>query len=440
MAAFRSNIITLVRRFARRARLSRHSSRQAVLVAFVMAQSVLFISVVFAQEQRAETRAETQSLSAAPTTAQSTSLMPLPTELSWVGTHNVKAFDLDLRLYGFSVANEKEQLQAARFDVRPGLTYMLLPTLEVQAKIKASMSSAYAQTQFGDFQPANGIAVQEAFLHYKPFSFFSVRAGAINQDLFSAPLLLADNAFPGVTESLHFGDRDFGFELSAEQATPTSSTLSTEAVEAEASPLFFAEMAQMSGKITSGWRAHGEVTLYNYQSLPSAVARESERFGNTVVDIGAQSGQFVYDFNGIVTGGGTEILLMRGLRWNIDGYYMRNLAAPDAYNSGEQLSTRFDFMLPGRVEVSPGAEMFFVESDAVPAFYSQSEYAGTNRTGWGANLTARFHQEDFELRALYIDSDLINPSTVQTHEQLLIVRLKFGLGTKGTDRFSRSRT
>lgn len=386
-------------------------------VRFAATTSVLGVLFMYSSSY-----AQPQSTIKAPQAALRTSLIdPKRTDQ----THGIKAFDVIVRLYGENIANDRGQAQTARLDLRPGLQYQLSESVDLKTRMRITTRSAYAQAQYaGDMPDSSFVALKEGYLRYRPFSVLTLRAGAINQEEFNQPLFANDEPFPGLVQELSFGPKAFQVEFKTQQLVPTSSTLSTKAVDAEVSPNFFSETAAVKSRPTRVLLLGASVTHFVYQNLPSTVARESEKLGNTVANIGPNSGRFVYAFNGFVYGANAEARLAKGFTWNGNAYYIRNSSSPDSYNSAAHFKTGVGISFPNEMILSPYFESFYLESDAVPAYYSEEDYFFANRVGWGGGLEAKFKRQGFRLNAFYVDADLINPSTVQTHGRLFILRFE----------------
>lgn len=327
-------------------------------------------------------------------------------------------------LEGQNFSNEKEQARTAGLGLRGDIRYGLLPSLEMRAEAGVSLQSGYAQSRFGDNTPRSGLDLREALVQWKPVSRVTLQAGAINQSHVEAPLLVAGQPFPGVTERLLLGTKQFNVELKAEQAVPTSTQLSAKTVEAETTPTFMTEMLTARAKVTNRVTLSAHGLHYAFRSLPTTVAAASELFGNTVTPLTGKTSAFTYEFDGYGYGGGVNVLMSRTLSWNLDGQILQNTKAPASYGAGQILTSGFTIGLPGDVDLKPQAEMFYAESDVAPAFYNGSDRGHNNRQGWGVNLESVFKEAGFLIGARFVQSNLINESTVQSRQSFLMIRFE----------------
>jgi len=393
--------------------------------AFALAAVVLIASV----DVRALASADPGAQSIAPaSTVARTALAPQAanapqTNLRTNLTNSSKKIEAGwtLSLEGESFSNEKEQAQTAGIELGGKVRYALLPQLEMKADAGVSLQSGYAQSRFGDNTPKNGLDLREALVQYKPMRQLTLQAGAINQAGLNAPLIVSAQAFPAVLERALIGTKDFNVEAKAQQAVPTSSTLSTKSVEAEQTPTFMAEELTARAKLSNRVAAHILGLHYAFHNLPSTVATDSELYGNTVTQITAKRDQFTYEFNGFGYGGGVKVLLARELAWTLDGQIVQNTDAPSSYNQGQIATSGFEIGLPGDIDLAPKGELFFAESDVAPGFYNGSDRGHNNRTGWAADVKATFKKAGFAVGGRFVQSDLINESLVQTRQSFVMI-------------------
>jgi hypothetical protein len=240
----------------------------------------------------------------------------------------------------------------------------------------------------------------------------------------NSPLLFSEQAFPGALERVLLGTKEFNVELKAQQAVPTSTTLSTKSVDAEQTPTFMTEGVTARAKLMErvGFSVFG--LHYAFHNLPSSVAQESELYGNTVTEITAKQNKFTYEFDGFSYGAGTKVLLTREIAWTLDGQILTNSKAPDSFNQGQLASSGFEIGLPGDIDLKPKGEVFFAESDVTPGFYNGSDLGHNNRSGWAADLSATFKKAGFLIGGRFVQSDLINQSLVQSRQSFIMLRFE----------------
>lgn len=330
---------------------------------------------------------------------------------------------------GFSsFANEREQEQSIGLSVDGDLRMRLLPRLTLSARGSARLASGYAQSRFGDQVPSSGLSLQEVVMAARILNFDSAKltlsAGAVNQRDLGADLLVSSQPFPGVREILTVGSKAFSVRLWAQQTIPTSKTLSTRSIDAEVTPSFMTETAELMIEPLDGLKAKAYATHFVFNNLPSAVAVDSVVYGNTTDETGPLTSQFKYRFEGFLGGGSVEAELGRSMGLGLNGYLVQNAAAPEGYRNAQKIETFLRIGLPGDIDLTPSAGVFFSESDVAPGFYNSSELGHNNRQGWMAAVETLFKEERFKLRGEYVDADLINSSRDQSRQQFFMIRFE----------------
>lgn len=330
----------------------------------------------------------------------------------------------NLGLVGESFANEKEQAQLTGFGIGAQLRYGLLSTLELRAAGRMTLQSGYAQSQFGDNVSSSGVRMSEAVLSLKPSPSVAIEAGAIDQAHLLTALVVDSQPFPGVVEKISFGGKRLNLEVKAQQAIPTSTTLSTKAVESENTPTFLTETLTLKSELSERTQVMGYVTHYAYSGLPSKVAEDSELHGNTVSEITQTRYRFTHDFDGFILGGAAKLAINQKTDWLVAGYMVQNQKAPATYNQAQHALTSVKFALPDDVDLSIGGDAFFAESDVAPAFYNNAALGHNNRAGWAARVKAIFKEAGFEIGGRFIRSDVINPSLLQSRQDYILLEFE----------------
>jgi hypothetical protein len=327
-------------------------------------------------------------------------------------------------LAGESFANAQEQAQTAGFNVGGDFRYVLLRGLDLRVRAGASLQSGYAQSRFGDNTPRSGLNLREAIVQYRPGRILTLQVGAIDQGHLASPLLVSARPFPGALEKLTLGEGALQAEVKAQQTIPTSTTMSTQAVEAETSPSFMSETLTVKLEPHRKFNLSVYGTHFGFRNLPSTVAADGDIHGNTVDDSTPNFSRFIYEYDGWVAGGVIRTQLSRGFAAELQGQMLQNLKAPETYRNGQMASVAIEVGLPGDVLLVPKAQMFFSESDVSPSFYNSSELGHNNRIGHAADIEARFKRENFKIGARYVQSDTINSNLNQTPHQYLMLRFE----------------
>lgn len=405
--------------------------RGSILAAFFSVVSLFALTLLpeLAHAESKRSRAQNQSALPAVNQLSTTQAQTAQTDAALQQKDINQTFQFAYRLSSqfSSFANEREQMQSMGLKAELEAKRRLLPRLLFVARAGANYESGYAQSRFGEFSGNNALVLDETYLSLRILDMTSTRltlaAGALNQRELETSMLVSDQAFPGARETLTLGSKEFFFKIWAQQTVPTSKSLSTRAVDAEVTPSFLTETAEIGVEPLDGLRGRIFATHYAFHNLPSAVAVDSIVYGNTTDETGPLTEKFKYRFDGFLAGGSAEIDLGRSFSMGVEGYTIQNTAAPESYRNGQRIDTFMRIGLPGDIDITPSAGVFFAESDVSPAFYNDSRIGHNNRQGWLASFETFFKKERFKLRADYTDSDVINPSKDQSRQQ--IIRFRF---------------
>jgi hypothetical protein len=327
-----------------------------------------------------------------------------------------------------SFANEKDQSQAAGFNISLLGNAKILPSVEATMKASANLMSSYSQSQFGENTGKTGLSFSEGTVNWHAINDkliqLDLRGGAIDQSYLNSPLLVSPQPFPGVNESFAFGTDELRFTLSSEQTIPTSSTLTTKSVDSEPTPSFLATTAGLQIKPIESVTGKIYATHFAYNKLPSQIALDSQVFGNTVEELGPNTSQFKYGFNGLLGGGEIQVEVAPRLSWMLSGQVLKNFSAPETDRNAQLVRTGLSIGLPHQIDFKPSAEVFFAESDSSPAYYNSSEFGHNNRQGWATDVELYFNKEKFKVLGRYVDADLINTNLLQSRQKYILIKFE----------------
>lgn len=338
------------------------------------------------------------------------------------------------RIYGESTALETQSAQIGGFDLFAETKYQMLETLEARVFLRGKFESGRSQSFFGDIEPANGILVREAAIKYQPADFFNLKAGVLNQDGLDMPLLVYRQSFPSVSGDLSYGvTEEARVGVTAQYAIPTSQTLAPRTVGAEATPTFVTQTLYAKWSDRS-LNASVTANLFEYNNLPSFVAFESQKYGNTLyvstpgnpIIGGPNNSRFNYDFKGWFTTAGASYRMNSLFEPHAYINVIKNTEAPETFNDGQifGLGTKLhtnDFI------ISAAYENYFAESDVAPSFYNSWALGNTNSRGDGVDLWIQFKKKNFRLRAQYYRADVINAGDdLQENQQYFYLGVETG--------------
>lgn len=331
------------------------------------------------------------------------------------------------RIYGESTQLETQSAEVGGADLYADSKYQLLESTEARLFLRAKFESGRSQSFFGDIEPNNGLLVREAAIKVEPVDVFSVKAGVINQDWLEMPLLVYRQAFPGVQGNLFYN----GFEMvqfgyTGQYLIPTSQTLSARTVDREPSPNFITHTIFANVGDRVNYSLYGSVNTFEYNKLPSMVAFESQKTGNSMEFIGGPNNSaFAYDFKGWFTraGGWYRVNSL----WEPSAEYsiIKNEEAPETYNDGHLLRVASKFHFTDYA-LYVGYDTYFAESDVAPSFYNSWGLGNTNKRGNGGEVSLEFKKHQFRLRAQYYQADVINFNGLQENQQYFFLGVETG--------------
>ncbi|MBY0384373.1 hypothetical protein K2X05_04370, partial [bacterium] len=330
------------------------------------------------------------------------------------------------RIYGESTALETQSAQIGGFDLFAESKYQLLENFEARVFLRGKFEAGRSQSFFGDLEPANTILIREAAVKYSPFHFFNLKAGVINQDWLDMPLLVSRQSFPGANAELSYQiTEELKTGVVSQYLIPTSQTLSSRTVGAEATPTFTTQTLYLKWS-ERNLSSHISGTLYQYQNLPSFVAFESQKRGNSIQQInGPNNSKFAYTFNGWFTSVGFNYRM--NSIFEPLAYYniIKNNEAPETYNDGQLIGIGSKLHTNNYV-YSLFYENFFAESDVVPGYYNSWAYGNTNKKGNGFEFGVQFKKKNFRIRAQYYEAKLLNTDPLQQNQQYFYLGVETG--------------
>jgi hypothetical protein len=309
------------------------------------------------------------------------------------------------------------------FVFRSRVQYKLTDQFDLYVDAKMQMLTRQIQARFADSRQT-GIFPYEVVARYRPSEKVELKAGALNMGFLDVPLLISkERSFPGAFEKIGWGESKNYLRALAQQSIPTSSSFESMRSEKEQTPLFATESLQAGASLGEVVIVSGQLTHFRYSDLPSVVAFESGKMGNTTTGEFPANSRFLFGFSGWVVGGEFCLCRSPGSGFRIGGYQLENREAEPAFNRAQELVLRGDFEISEFV-LSPYLLRFFSESDAVPAFFNSGSRGHNNRRGEGLGMEIFFRPYNFRLVGEYISSDVINPNSLQQRLNSIQVRLE----------------
>lgn len=303
------------------------------------------------------------------------------------------------------------QSQNVGATIRGKFNYKLVDNLDFRATGNISLESGRSQSIFGDLEPASGLYPRELKLHWRVIqNMMDLDFGQIHQEWHNEPLFIGNLGFPGLSESFYWTPKNFEFIFNAQQLIPTSSTLSTRVTEREEMPTLTTETLQATVHLSRSNYVKGRVTHFRYNNLPHIVAFESFLYGNTVTNSDVNNARFIYGFEGFLTQLAFEQRITDSLSAQIQWNTIKNNKAPSSVGEAQSIRAWVanDF---GRWILAGMYMNYFIESDAVPAFYNSYRYGHNNRIGNSFEINLESKNWGVIFKAHYTEADLLNESS-----------------------------
>ena len=286
----------------------------------------------------------------------------------------------DLQTLG---TDQNTQSQTVGFNINGKLDYKVMEQLDFRGRARLSFQSGRSQDLFGDLEPDSGIYPKDLRLRWRPLGEdLELAVGQISQSWFNESLFIGSLGFPGLLQRWIFQRPGFKLSLTAQELIPTSSTLATRVQDREATPSLFTQSIEASYQISLSNQLWGRFTLFQYNDLPSKVAFWSRIYGNSASLIGndINNAQFLYGFQGWM--GQWTFEQKFSERLSAQFYYsaLRNNRAPVELSELQKMDLQVVVDM-GSWIVSGRYSDYFIEADAVPAFYNSALLGHNNRSG-----------------------------------------------------------
>lgn len=337
-------------------------------------------------------------------------------------------FTFAISLYGKGIEENSQSGRIAGSRLEGSLTHTFNPSLSVKLRAELKIETGFAQTTFSDeFTPKQTPRLVDAHLNWAPASFFATKVGALDQGHVDSPLLFLDQTFPGALEIFQLPLGPLAIKLEAEQAIPTSVSTNVNAKPATHTPFFFwSRLSLTHSQKENPWVGNLGIGYFNFQNLNDGVASKGRVWGNSVEGLGAQQATFIYAFEGVEYGGEIKWLgdtLQPSLRLG----WLANMRAPLAASQGFYVKFKTDILLDSDFSLSPRIELFRLESDAAPAFYTNKDFGHTNRRGYAMGFDFNLKKENILLAINWIASEPITNTAYQSSFRELAVSMRANL-------------
>lgn len=290
------------------------------------------------------------------------------------------------------------------------LRYDFMDRLSLNLQANVLFQGGQFQSRFNDLVPSGPAYLSYGYINYDVLDDqkIQLQAGALSQsEVFGSNVFISSRAFPGAGIKFGLGDSKMGFKAMVQETVPTTYTFSTNLAERENTPRLSTSKAGFYYK-QNNIKLSMDVGIFDYTSLPSIVAQTSRLYGNSVDGTGFAS-EFVYDFRGWLTNFDLAYILNDDTTFRLAVDMLQNTSAPSAFNQSQAIQVSGHHRLNRTLGFDLAFTNFFVESDAVPAFFTSRSLGQTNRIGNAVEVGIQWLEAKVRLSAGYAVSNLINP-------------------------------
>ncbi len=332
-------------------------------------------------------------------------------------------FSTDFSLGAIGFKEQQDESQLIQFSARPNGAYELTEEFGVRGDAQLNLTTGRSQSRFQNpnFSLVN---ILELSAYYEPAQFFRLSAGALSQAHFNNRMLIGDRGFPGVMLKSGFANKKIKITPKVQYAIPTSTSFEDDRTEAEPLPTL------TSVGIEADWQAlkwlglNANVNQFEFSDLPSVVAFQSSRLGNSVIGTDPSESQFRYQFAGLSQAYEIAVDYTPHLQQKFKIGIIDNAQAPSDRRRSQWLGTSvaMDF---GDFAIIPEYAQFFAESDSVPALYSAFELGRSNREGASYGLEVNLKKLGVSIKSQFVDARLIEARPLQADMQIFNIALEF---------------
>jgi hypothetical protein len=224
----------------------------------------------------------------------------------------------------------------------------------------------------------------------------------------------------GVPYSFNSGNQSL--ELRLQAAVPTSSGLANSSSELEAASSLLSGNIQLESKWTSNFSTQFSISTFQFSHLSSQMATDSIQRGNSVIRYNTSSSAFAYGYSGNELVYAIDYSPIASMNIKTKMSYIKNNSAPTNFNNGYFFSVAPGYKINSKYTLRPIFEKYHVESDAMVAVFSDTDYGRTNRDGERFGLY--IETSKYVLQLIAAQSKLIQTSPFQSSDKSIFLNLE----------------
>lgn len=321
-------------------------------------------------------------------------------------THKTKVKKLNVTntvetsFYSYKEGPEKSDV--AQFKLTPNLSFELLKSLKLNAKGSVAIQSGRVQARFENPDNAS-FNLENLSLDYSPTQYLKLKLGALDQSHFQNDMFIYKRAFLGASIESGFQNKIYKAKLKTQYTIPTSTSLESDRTGLEKTPSFLSAGLEFGYKLQRNLKLSSQINYFKFSNLPSIVAFDSSRMGNSVIGQTQSESYFKHAFEGLLQTHKINWSYTKKLQQNLITNVIDNFEAPKERRRSQLVGTKLSYSFKD-FDLRPGVAYFFAESDSNPAAYAHAAYGRNNREGLLYSISTEFKKLGFSISLQYIDA------------------------------------
>ncbi len=334
----------------------------------------------------------------------------------------VKNFKWKGGLGYYSSSNKTDSEDIFNAGIKGKSHSLLTSKILVKSELNMTWKTGHSQSKLGRDDYETGIDFEDVYVKYAPFQFLTFRAGAINQDFLKAPLLISGRPFPAVQAEIGLLRGTNRLSLKGQRAIPTSRSLDSQRTQKENTPALYTGTLDLTLRPASNFKFNAYASYFEFVDLPSKVAYESSRYGNSVLNPVESNSKFEFEFKGYAVGINTAIKFIP-IELSFKALQVENQEAPGAFSMGRLFELGIGYNTDNSVYKLSG-ERFFNESDSSPAYYNSGSYGHSNAEGFGTTLSYFDIKNNYKVGLSFQESTPIDPNLYTSRQKSIMLSLE----------------
>lgn len=296
------------------------------------------------------------------------------------------------------------------------------PYLYAVVEFQLLTGSGSIQEIFQRVGEINGVRHREIFFLWSATDWLAIKTGAINQKFLNAPLLMANNPFLSIVESMSFvtnnyNDIDLKFQQSIPNTLSDSNSIYTQGI--TKIPFFITHSLTWDYHPKSFYTVKTYGTFFYFHSLPNNIAEISTAYGNTPIE--GDLSEFKYNYTGYYIAIEPVFHLFPNMEVQLKAHYIRNIKVTEEnLSAGGLYGIQVPFDLTENIRLTPSFEYFINQPDSSVAYYNSERYGHNNRKGAAIQVTLNLYDRNIEIGLRYMNaSSLREQAVIQEQDYFL---------------------